>query len=250
MRVARHPGDVHGDSSTPPVNYIGLAEFLDALAYPVRLELLHELRFPHEVSELEITPHRRGAEGGEDRSLARQTVQEHVDKLVAAGFVQEEQPPGGSGARRYQTDSAKLYALVEDLRELSTMYAGRGADPEATGTIEPMAEPQDVDGPHLVLMHGVYEGKAFPLTDGTRKEGGWAIGRSDEAPISLDYDPYVSTQNSFVERRDDGFALRDLPQSKNGTWVNWQQLPESEPRILEPGDAIGVGRSILSFVPK
>lgn len=248
MRGGAHRRDVRGNSSKPPVNYVALAEFLDALAYPVRLELLNRLRFPHEVSELEITPHKDVGEGNRDRPLARQTVQEHVDKLVAAGFVREEQPEG-SGARRYQVDSSKLYALVEDLRELSTMHAGRGADPEATGTVDPMADPDQVQGPHLLLMHGVYEGKRFPLVPGTQQEGGWAIGRSDEVPITLDYDPYVSTQNSFVEPDGDEFQIRDLPQSKNGTWVNWEEIPVGEARRLEPGDAIGVGRSILSFVP-
>lgn len=248
MKASVHREDVHDDWNPPPVNYVALAEFLDALAYPVRLELLHKLRFPHEVSELEITPHDPADDGSEDRPLARQTVQQHVDKLVAAGFVEEEEPDG-VGARRYQVNAAKLYAVVEDLRELSTLYAGRGADPDATGTVDPLAQPRDVEGPRLVLTHGVYEGKAFPLKEETRKEGGWAIGRSEAAPISLDYDPYVSSQNSFVEPREDGFALRDLPQSKNGTWVNWERLPEDAVRRLEPGDAVGVGRSLLTFVP-
>lgn len=249
MRAGTHRGDVRSDPSKPPVNYVALAEFLEALAYPVRLELLTHLRMPREVSELEITPHKQTGDGSPDRPLARQTIQQHVDKLVASGFVREEQPED-AGARRYQVNSSKLYAVIEDLRELSTIYAGDGVDPEATGTVDPMASPDEAEGPRLVLTHGVYEGKAFPLTDASRQEGGWAIGRSEDAPICLDYDPYVSTQNSFVQPREDGFAIRDLPQSKNGTWINWQRLPEDEKRILEPGDAIGVGRSLLTFVPE
>lgn len=41
--------------------------------------------------------------------------------------------------------------------------------------------------------------------------------------------------------------LRDLPGSHNGTRVNWRRLAAGEDVLLRPGDAAGVGRSVLIF---
>lgn len=66
--------------------------------------------------------------------------------------------------------------------------------------------------------------------------------------VCLDYDPYVSLENAAVARAGDGFDVSDLPQSKNGTAVNWEVLPKGGRRELRPGDLIGVGRSLLLFL--
>ena len=105
-----------------------------------------------------------------------------------------------------------------------------------------------VAGPKLVLVHGVYEGKAFALSSETEQARGWLIGRRRDAPISLDYDPYVSTENAVVKRAGEGFRIEDLG-SKNGTAINWEHLDERGTHQLRPGDVIGVGRSLLSYVP-
>lgn len=250
MRPARYLRGVPVREQDEPVDYLRLAQFLDALAYPVRLELLHKLQFPQTVGEIEVTPHRRDERGSPERSLARQTVQGHLDKLMAAGLVVSE-PVEQSGREVpvYRVEPSRLYALIEELRRLSVLYAGKGPGAEDTGTVSTRVQPQLVTGPRLVLIHGVYEGKAYPLDRSTMTDKRWTIGRDPEVPVALDYDPFVSSRNSVITRDRDGtFHITDLPDSKNGTTVNWVQLPEGGGQELRTGDVIGVGRSLLSFV--
>lgn len=236
-------------AADPPLDYERLASFLSALAYPVRLELLHKLQFPHTVGEIEVTPHREDRGRRQDRPLARQTVQGHLDKLMAAGLVRAE-PVEQSGKQipAYQVDPSRLYALIEEIRRLSVMYAGKGATAPGTGTVKADREPVQAEGPHLLLVHGVYEGKVFPLDSSTRGEDGWVIGRDPDLTFSLDYDPFVSERNAKITREDGRFVVHDLEASKNGTYVNWHQLPEGGSWELTSGEVIGVGRSLLSFV--
>lgn len=234
----------------PPIDHAMLAEALAALAYPVRLELLDTLRFPKTLSEIEVQA--RGTYGGAspDRPLSTSTVRGHLAQLVEEGLVEVETvEKGGREVPRYAVVPARLYGLTEELRRLSVHYAGRGAHQDATGTVQAPVEGDELEGPRLVLAHGVYEGKAFPL-DGTTAQGGvWTIGRNPGLPVCLDYDPFVSGENAVVEPAGDGFRIRDLG-SKNGTRVNWRFLGPGEARELRAGDLIGVGRSLLVFVPE
>lgn len=234
-----------------PVDYGALAEDLAALAYPARLELLDKLRFPHSLSEVRLAARRGGDEAGEERLAARQTVQAHLDKLVEAGLVDIERiVREGREVPTYLVSPPKLYAITEELRRLSTMYAGAGGTGDATGTLASGAAAEEARGPRLVLVHGVYEGKAFPLTSETAQEGRWTLGRRRGLPISLDYDPFVSLENAHIEKRGGRFVLVDHAQSKNGTSVNWRLLPQAGSRVLKGGDVIGVGRTLLTYAPE
>jgi DNA-binding transcriptional ArsR family regulator len=234
----------------PPPDYASLAEFLAALGYQLRLELLDQLRFPHTLGELRVAPQRKEAGQAPERPAARQTVQGHLDRLVEADLVRVENvTQGGRTVPRYVVNSLKLYELTEELRRLVVRYAGRGPAGDATGTVASVAAGAAVHGPRLVLVHGVYEGKAFLLEDRTAEGGQWVIGRRRDAPIALDYDPFVSLENAVVTGRKDRFSVTDLG-SKNGTFVNWGQLPRASSHALKAGDVIGVGRSLLVFVPE
>jgi len=230
----------------PDVDYGSLAEFLSALAYPARLELLRILRFPHLVSDIKLAPMRVERGENPERLAAKQTIQAHLDKLVDADLVRVE--AAGEGSRRanvYTVNSQKVYAVTEDLRKVSTIYAGRGGVGEVTGTLGGGARGTPAPkGPRLVLVHGLYEGKAYPLDGG---DGHWLLGRRRGIAISLDYDPYVSLENSIVRREREGIVIEDLAESKNGTSVNWEPLAKGRPRVLKPADVIGVGRSLLVF---
>ncbi|HVM44991.1 MAG TPA: FHA domain-containing protein, partial [Candidatus Thermoplasmatota archaeon] len=227
-----------------------LAESLRALGYPTRLELLHRLRFPRALSEIRLAPLRVAPGENAERAAAKQTVQAHLDKLVEADLVRVETvEQDGRATPRYQVNPPKLYALTEELRRVCVLYAGRGADDDVTGTMGAPAPAEEAEGPRLVLVHGAYEGRSFPLDDAHGKDGRWVIGRSRAVAVSLDYDPYVSLENTLVARARDGFSVVDLRESKNGTLVNWRPLAKDAPRRLRPGDVIGVGRSLLSFVP-
>ena len=58
----------------------------------------------------------------------------------------------------------------------------------------------------------------------------------------------MSARNSFIAQDRKGFVIRDAPESKNGTAVNWALLPEGGSQQFKGGDVIGVGRSLLCFV--
>lgn len=232
-----------------PVDYETVAEFMNALGYPTRLELLDALRFPHTLSEIKLAPRRLQPGDNPERAAARQTVQAHLDKLVDADLVHvDEVELGGRPVNRYVVNPTKLYALIEELRRLSVMYAGRGPAGDATGTLSGGPSAQTVEGPRLTLVHGVYEGKSFPLApdEGER----WVIGRRRGLAVSLDYDPFVSLENAAIAGKRGVFTITDIAGSKNGTSVNWGVLPPGGSRKLKAGDIIGVGRSLLCFVPE
>lgn len=239
------------DRARDPIDYAGLAETLDVLGYGARLELLDVLRFPHLVSEIRLSPQRHALGENPERAASKQAVQAHLDRLVDAGLVRVDQVRAeGRQANRYVVNSQQLYSLVEQLRGLCVRYAGRGAAGDMTGTLQSAAPPADARGPRLTLVHGVYEGKPFPLTDATSVEGRWVIGRQRAASVALDYDPFVSSEHAAVTRDAAGFVLHDLPRSKNGTLLNWQVVPKGSAAKLRAGDVIGVGRSFLVFAPE
>lgn len=146
-------------------------------------------------------------------------------------------------------NAQRLYALTEDVRRLSVLYAHLGPGAEATGTLQDAGAEEEVTGRRMVLVHGVYEGHAYALDGATMTDGRWLIGRKAGLAVSLDYDPYVSLENAAVEARGEGHVLTDLPGSKNGTAVNWRRMPRGSTRPLRAGDIVGVGRSLLLFMP-
>ncbi len=231
------------------MDYGRLAEFLSALAYPARLELLRILRFPHLAGDIKLTPLRLEPGANPERPASKQTIQAHIDKLVDADLVRvEETGPGARKAHVYSVNSQKVYAVTEELRRVSTIYAGRGAVGDVTGTLIHRAHKDETPGgPRLVLVHGLYEGKSFPLDERIAAEGAWVIGRRRGLAVSLDYDPYVSLENSVVRRNGNQLTIEDLPASKNGITVNWEPLAKGKGRVLKPADVLGVGRSILVF---
>lgn len=229
-------------------DYARLAEVLKALAYPTRLELLDQLRMPRTLGEIDVSPTRTTSDANPDRSISRPAVLAHLQRLMETGLVRSEPvKKGGRDVPRYEVAPSRLYALMEELRRLSVTFAGRTPASEQTGTMAAEGPPRPVEGPRLMLVHGVYEGKHFPLS-GPAADDGWVIGRAATAEVCLDYDPYVSAENARVVRDAEGFTLTDLG-AKNGTSVNWEPLEPGESRPLGPGDLIGVGWSRLSFIP-
>jgi DNA-binding transcriptional ArsR family regulator len=238
-------------SQDRPFDYDVLADFLSALGYPARLELLHVLRFPHVLGEIRLSARRSG--GGRERPgrlSSKPAVQGHLDKLEAAGLVRfDEVDQAGRPARRYVVNSLKLYELTEEVRRLSVIYAGRGPAGDHTGTLASGAAQAQPRGPRLTLVHGLYEGKIFSLDPATAPDGQWVIGRRRGLPVALDYDPFVSLENSVVTHEAGSYLVADLPGSKNGTMVNWVPLPKGGSHLLKGGDVVGVGRSMLCFAP-
>jgi DNA-binding transcriptional ArsR family regulator len=247
MMPSAPAGSVPDKPRRGPVDYVALAEALDALTYPARLELLDILRTPHSLTDIKLRPHRVRPGENPDRPVALPTTLRHLQRLEDAGLVRSQRAEqDGRRVPIYFVNPSRLYELTEELRRLSVMYAGHGLPAEATGTLGGGARASAVRGPRLVLVHGVYEGKAYPLSTATAPDSRWIIGRRRGLPVALDYDPYVSLENTVLTERHREFFVTDLG-SKNGTTLNWVPLAKGEAKPLMPGYVVGVGRSLLCF---
>lgn len=222
-----------------------LADVMKALANPVRIDLLKALRQAKTLGEIRLRPRRGGSSDGLERIMSRVTVKQHLDQLMAIGVVQTRSiVRDGRPLDHYIVDHRQLFALTEELRQMARlrpqgeMLDGTQPAPAAN----PMAQP----GAKLALVNGTYEGRVFPLP-AVGRSSRWSIGRRANSSVCLDYDPYVSLQNSEVVCTGGVYTIVDLPQSRNGTMVNWVTLPKGVPQRLESGDVIGVGRSTMVF---
>ena len=122
-------------------------------------------------------------------------------------------------------------SLVEGPTGPTPAPAGRGDGP--------VAHPSDAqaEAGKLVLIEKGRPGKAFDL-DKDRV----IIGRLPESDVPVS-DPGVSRRHAEVRRQDGDYLLVDLG-STNGTMVNHSRVGE---RVLEEGDRITVGRTVLEF---
>lgn len=235
--------------SSPAPDFERLEEYFHALAYSARLEILHALRFPKTLPDIKVAPKQVRPGENPERAISRQALAEHVAKLVDIGVVVADEPDGARGPKTFVVSGPKLYQIMEEFRQIGTVLSA-SPTPADDGTVEaegardrPLAP-----GPKLVLVHGLLEGRPFALDAGARAAGrGWVVGRKRGLAVSLEYDPFVSNENSEIVADGDSFAIEDLASSRNGTWVNWRRLKDGERARLEPGDVVGVGRSLLVF---
>jgi DNA-binding transcriptional ArsR family regulator len=232
-----------------PVDYDKLEEYLQALAYTSRLELLHLLRQPRVLQDIRLAPRQLRPGDNPDRNVARQTIRAHLEKLEEIGVVVSREASGeGQRGKEYLVNTQRMYQVLEELRKVATITTGTPAPRLDTVDLGAAKPPTMEDGPKLLLVHGLVEGKVFPLRRSDLKDGrGWVLGRKPGLHVSLDYDPYVSVENAEVLPTPGGLALMDLRSSKNGTFLNWRRLDKDERATLTPGDVIGVGRSTLVY---
>jgi hypothetical protein len=92
-----------------------LARHLAVLGSAPRLHILEQLRTPRRLMDIRL-PRADGARGARAH-LARQSVQEHVQKLVAAGFLLQETTP--DKLVTYRTDVARLEGVLANLRTMT-----------------------------------------------------------------------------------------------------------------------------------
>lgn len=222
-----------------------LSRSLNALAHPSRLALLRQLRTPKTLREIQL---RAAAADEAGRSISRQAVREHLDRLIAIGVVHARETTRDYGeTTEYSLNHQALYAISEEFRGLARL---RPASEPIAATVERrpgVPEARAPEGPCLVLVKGLDEGRCFPLppTMGSRRQ--WTIGRRRGLDVSLDFDPFVSTENALIVFENGEFTIQDLPDSRNGTTVNFVAVAKGERRRLKASDVIGVGRSLLVF---
>lgn len=220
-----------------------LSRSLQALAHPSRLALLRQLRTPRTLREIQL---RSTGQDEAGRSISRQAVREHLDRLIVIGVVHAREATREYGeTTEYSLNHQALYAMSEELRGLARLRPA--SEPVAATVARPAAqEPRAPDGPCLVLVKGLDEGRSFPLAP-TSARRAWTLGRRRGLDVSLDFDPFVSTENSVIAFEDGVYTIQDLPDSRNGTMVNFAVLSKGEKRALRTADVVGVGRTLLVF---
>lgn len=224
-----------------------LSGYLRALAHPSRLELLSQLRVPRTLGEIRLKPQRDEVEGNPDRLISRNAAERHLQSLVAIGVVvRRESTRDGRKVDEYTLQHARLFQVVEELRELTHL---RPVDPVALAQTEgatvggTRAEPVEIRAPQLVLLSGPAEGRVHGLDKGAR----WVVGRSATADVVVDHDPYVSLEHAEVQARGKDLIVHDLPSNRNGTWLNWRPLPRGGSAPLRNGDVIRLGRTLILY---
>lgn len=235
-----------------PPDTTRLAEYLKALANPNRLELLYALRMPRSVREIELRPETVREGENPERPISHQAVRDHLAKLRGIGVLAVERVEReGNIVDEYVLNHPKLFAIVEELRLLSELRPQvPGAAPLHEQTIGAERDPGKpvASGPHLMLVRGQREGRVFPLTgENHAADRGWVIGRKQGLAVSLDYDPFVSSENAEVLLAGSGYRLVDIRSSRNGTLLNFKPLTRGAEAPLVHGDVISVGRTSLVF---
>lgn len=226
-----------------------LEEYFRALSYATRLELLHELRLPRALSEIRMTARQVRPGQSAERPMSRQALEEHLARLVEVGVVAVARDAlDGRGRREFVVNAPRIYQIMEEFRRIGTILPTMTAEGDPTEELGQLRPPPSVEGPHLVVVHGLREGQTFPLHPGTLAEGrGWVVGRKPGLPVALEYDPYVSLENSEIRRDGARHSVHALESSRNGTWLNWRRVAPGEPAALRSGDVLGFGRSLLVF---
>ncbi len=185
--------------------------------------------------------------GSPDRNLARQSVKEHLERLVATGTVLTREAARHRGPTiEYVLNNQALFALSEDLRELARLKPVAELEQETAPETAPR-HGFELAGPCLVLVKGVDEGRVFPLPPPATGDRRWVVGRRRSADVSLDFDPFASSDSAVVLAEGGRFFVEDVVDSRNGTTLNLQPLPRGGREPLRNGDIVGVGRSLLVF---
>lgn len=224
-----------------------LSGWLKLLAVENRIELLAQLQSPKTMDQVRLRPSPSQAGARPERPISRAAVQQHLAQLVEAGLVRVLPEAKGSRAKAFVLDHARLFALVEEVRSLGQLR-GELQNPGLTLGQASVPSSSWSAGPKLILVHGVKEGRAFPLRAAALTEDrGWIIGRAATSAVCLDYDPYISHEHAEVSLAGAGFQVTALPEARNGTRLNWLPVPPGATVALAAGDVLGVGNSLLVF---
>lgn len=231
-----------------------LGSKLTALSSTNRLRLISQLSEAQTVDDIDLTPDGSGEGRGADRQLTRQGVRHHLKKLEETDLVRSAMRPNDQGRdrREYVVNEPAVFGLLEELRSLLAPGTEKELRPFETQmpTGAGTGARDWPTGPKLVLLQGAGEERVFDLgrIDPKPSAGrGWVIGRSSETEIPLQYDPYLSAQNTEIVSEDGQFRIVDLRVSTNGTRVNDERLEPGKEKTLEHGDIVKVGCSALVF---
>ena len=226
------------------IDYEELALYLRTLGVPNRLELLRRLQVPQPAGDIRLSPARRSRDRDPDRSLSRHAIEVHLAKMEELGLVHARTATReGRDVVEYVSNPARLFVVIDELRRVSLLRGQPGmntASGDDDATVPPPVLPP---GPCLVLVNGPLEGAVFALEG----KGPWLVGRERGLDVALAHDPFVSKENTVLTRDGAALVATDAPGSRNGTRVNWRDLPPGGSARLRPADVLGVGRSLLVY---
>jgi DNA-binding transcriptional ArsR family regulator len=215
----------------------GLAEALKSLSHPKRLRLLRFLAEPRSLEEV-----------ANELQVARQSANEHVDRLLATGLVERVAGRGPHGpVTHHRLVLPRLFDVYDRLGvRLGIVAAGMEEDVHAYAPTAPLASPGTsgaaADSPRLVVVHGMRVGRTVPLSG----SGPWLIGRDPHAALPLEYDGYASNRHAEIRRAAGGFEVAD-GMSSNGTFVDGVRLPRSGSARIANGALLRVGKTLVLF---
>lgn len=221
----------------PQVDHVSSA--LRSLSNARRLTLLMFLQEPRYLEE--IASH---------LNFSRQAASLHVNALQQAGFIKRRASSRpGKRIVEFVLQPEALYEVHEYFEQLVVRITAGPQSPEHTRTPSERRQPFDhraATGPTLTIVHGLQLGKQFALSE--EGVGVWIIGREARSPVRLPHDSYVSNRHAEIRRPAGGAQVTVADTfSRNGTLLNFSPLAPGEPKALNHGDLLAIGRTLLLF---
>lgn len=213
--------------------------YFEALASPIRLQLLFALRSPKSAAEIRLEAGADHADLRADRPLNRTTIIHHLEILEEVGLVERLEPEG-----KYVVSQQVLFSILEELGHLSRIRPSVALDVNETQPVAETPHGKPQTGPRLILVGGPREGTAFSLIG----SGPWTVGRDRSVEVSLDYDPHVSRRHLVVHRNASGHAVEHVADATNTTLLDFQPLAAGRHVPLGTGAVLTVGASRLVFL--
>ena len=159
-------------------------------------------------------------------------LKRELEQVVAEGAAERGWGLVGPPEVQFETDTG----LKEGVFECDAALV-EGPTGTAQPAVGPAPTPAGADAAQLVMLQKGKPGRVFELS-----KDRVIIGRLPESDVSVP-DPGVSRRHAEVRRQDGRYVVTDLG-STNGTMVN--EAPVGE-RVLEDGDRITIGRTVLEF---
>ncbi len=164
---------------------------------------------------------------------AERSLRRELEQVVRDGAQQRGWSLMGPPEVAFETDPS-----VGQGQYICEATLAEGPPTPAPRPAQPAARQRTSKGdPRLILIQNGKPARTFPLS-----KDRVIIGRLGESDIVL-ADPGVSRRHAEVRAEDGQFVVADLG-STNGTMVNESTVGE---RILQEGDRITVGRTVLEF---
>ncbi len=227
-----------------------LQERLEALGDPTRFKLLGLLNEPRTVNEIQLETKRGTPKHQEDRSMTRQGVRYHLTKLEKAGLIQKGTTTiEGRQVTTYQASPRGLFAMIEQLHAASRTLA-QGYPPAKAPNfpdLPPLHGPWGPE-PRLVQIHGLNQGKAYPLTGkDPNADQGWVLGTDPNADIHIPWDPIIEGKAAELIPTTEGINVLDYRSTDHRVTVNDEPMTRGAETRLQRGDLIQVGFTLLLY---